>query len=159
VTQLQSDTIKALRSEVKQLRKRANLAESYARLYDQVLQENRRLKLSIRNKAWLGKEGQMTLPPKPDTPQERKELGEFLKTLKVHNKDLSACFNDAVAVVHIEHLIDRLLDQARSDAIGEGCKALQAVADELEPDLYGHDWMRLVSVVNSHIEQLKKEAK
>jgi hypothetical protein len=33
------------------------------------------------------------------------ELRKFLETLKIHNKDLDACFNDAVAVGHLEFLI------------------------------------------------------
>jgi len=144
----------------------------------------------------------MTLPHKPDTPQERKELREKLAEIEhirwsdwqkwMHSKmvehsdgkgewvclpaelfrrwerqiatnyaDLPAHeqASDMEQVDRYWPLIEQALQQARSDAIGEGCKALQAVVDELEPDLFGHDWMRLVSVVDNHIEQLKKEAK
>ena len=41
-----------------------------------------------------------------------KELQTFLKTLKVHNKDLDVCFNDALAVAHLENLIDRRVNNA-----------------------------------------------
>jgi len=99
---------------------------------------------------------------KPDTPQERKK---FLKQLAAiiecdYDEDgdlVDWSFEGGRIRLHSSEIeqIFQLYLQARSDAIGEGCKALQAVVDELEPDLYGHDWMRLVSVVDNHIEQLK----
>lgn len=33
------------------------------------------------------------------------ELHKFIATLKIHNKDLDTCLNDAVAVFHLEQLI------------------------------------------------------
>ena len=109
-----------------------------------------------------------TTSDKPATPQERKELETWMKSLGFElvapygetrktvffNETLQLAFGASAA-----EFFYPLVLHARSDAIGEGCKALQAVADELELDLYGHDWMRLVSVVDNHIEQLKKEAK
>jgi histidyl-tRNA synthetase len=49
--------------------------------------------------------------PKPNTTNS--ELDGFLKTLKVHNRDLDACFNDAVAVAHLEALIASKVEEAR----------------------------------------------
>ncbi len=36
---------------------------------------------------------------------ELEELDNFLHTLKLHNKDLDICFNDALAVMHLKSLI------------------------------------------------------
>lgn len=43
------------------------------------------------------------------------ELDKFINTLKIHNKDLDVCFNDAVAVQHLKLLIathDKTVEQA-----------------------------------------------
>lgn len=56
------------------------------------------------------------IPPDPDAntdvprtapgpPSNSSNLEDFLKTLKIHNKDLDACFNDAVAVGHLKCLL------------------------------------------------------
>ncbi len=49
----------------------------------------------------------------PDTTN---ELDEFLKTLKVHNKELHDCFNDAVAVQNLRALITK---EKYKDSLGE----------------------------------------
>lgn len=51
------------------------------------------------------------------------KLNDFLLTLKIHNKDLDACFNDAVAVHHVKALIQSeiaaVLDLVNEKVIGE----------------------------------------
>jgi hypothetical protein len=65
----------------------------------------------------------------PTTPKANKELREFLKTLKIHNKDLDVCFNDAVAVGHLEALLtsdkQKLLQEIMEQAI-QGYPVLRA---------------------------------
>lgn len=39
-------------------------------------------------------------------------IDDFLKTLKIHNKDLDVCFNDAVAVAHLKKLIVEWRDKS-----------------------------------------------
>ena len=41
------------------------------------------------------------------------ELRNFLETLKIHNKDLDICFNDALASLHIERLFFKVLSQQK----------------------------------------------
>lgn len=42
-------------------------------------------------------------------------IDEFLETLTVHNKELAASFNDAVAVEHLKSLIAQAEKEARID--------------------------------------------
>lgn len=55
------------------------------------------------------------------------ELNDFIETLKVHNKDLDACFNDAVAVQHLKLLVDREKAKAVAKAQIEECNILIGV--------------------------------
>ena len=50
--------------------------------------------------------------------EQEKELRDFLETLNIHNKDLKICFNDALAVSHIERLISKLLKEQRESPMG-----------------------------------------
>ena len=43
------------------------------------------------------------------------ELRNFLETLKIHNKDLDTCFNDALASLHIEKLFSKALSQQKEE--------------------------------------------
>lgn len=43
------------------------------------------------------------MPPTPSKGQP--SVDEFLRTLKIHNKDLDVCFNDAIAVHHLKELM------------------------------------------------------
>lgn len=67
----------------------------------------------------------------------RDEVDEFLDTLKVHNKDLDACFNDAVAVSHLKAAIHQLIEQAEKKAriagiyTGWGAATQQEVDDRI----------------------------
>jgi len=45
------------------------------------------------------------------------QLKKFLKTLKIHNKDLGICFNDHLAVFHLEKLIHSAVEEARKDTL------------------------------------------
>lgn len=48
------------------------------------------------------------------------EWQEFLKTLKVHNKDIDGCFNDALAVRHLEQAISQHIDEENQKAFRAG---------------------------------------
>jgi hypothetical protein len=45
------------------------------------------------------------------------ELELFLSFLKIHNKDLDACFNDAVAVSHLMKLVDHYAEQRATERV------------------------------------------
>jgi len=55
--------------------------------------------------------------PKNTKTDKVEELNEFFKTLKVHNKDITACFYDALAVRHIKELIKESLFQTQQDTL------------------------------------------
>jgi len=69
------------------------------------------------------------------TKQQDEELKTFLGTLKVHNKELDTCFNDAVAIHHLERLVTRRLSQTRTDTIRECRQKHEAELARITADL------------------------
>jgi hypothetical protein len=55
----------------------------------------------------------------------QQDTEEFLTTLKIHNKELDACFNDAVAVAHLTKLFDQQKAEAADQAVREFAKMLK----------------------------------
>ena len=44
-----------------------------------------------------------------------KELKYFLERLKIHNKDIESCFNDALAASHIQDLFSKALTDQKQE--------------------------------------------
>lgn len=81
-----------------------------------------------------------TTPAADDGAAEQDKLDSFLQTLKVHNKDLGVCFNDAVAVSHLSALI-----RAEADRLAR--ERMEAVRGKLPEKKYSgnhdssHTWI------------------
>ena len=67
------------------------------------------------------------------------ELDTFLKTLKIHNKDLDTCFNDALAIKHILELTQSIADQSKREERERIWKEAQGKAIEYVMDEFVED--------------------
>lgn len=82
-----------------------------------------------------------------DNPKDN-ELKDFLYTLKIHNKDLDACFNDALAENHLRQLIEAYVNRR---IVSELEAALAAEPDREDAD-FASQMLALVTHVRKRLD-------
>lgn len=65
-----------------------------------------------------------------------KDIDSFLDTLKIHNKDLDACFNDALAVRHLKELCKSELLQLITESKPDCNSIIQPDLSEVPENAY-----------------------
>jgi len=79
------------------------------------------------------------------------EIETFLKTLNVHNKDIKACFNDALVRRHIVELMETALSNAEQRGVS---KSIEYATKDAEYHFKGHDrlldFMKSMEIFSRH---------